>query len=102
MEAFMFTSRNRSLFLLAMCLFSLLALTACSGRTVIDFNIDPTTGVGNVVVNPAATAVIPETGAQPAADDMSQVALFAVIVAILLGTIAIVFAVARRPREREE
>jgi hypothetical protein len=88
-----------SLFILSTFVAALLA--ACSGQTLIDVNIDPTTGSGNIVVNPPPQATpIPETGAQPPSD-MSQVALFAIIVILLLGVMAIVFSVARRPRGNE-
>jgi hypothetical protein len=80
-------------------------LSACAGQTLIDVNIDPTTGSGQIVVNPPpqqATA-IPDTGGSAAgSSDMSQVALFAIIVILLLGVMAIVFSVARRPRREEE
>lgn len=87
--------------LLLITLFSTSLLAACTGRTVIDVNIDPTTGSGDIVI-------IPPEEEQPAPSDsdsdtentdMSQVALFAVIVALLLGTAAIVVSVARRPRD---
>jgi hypothetical protein len=78
-------------------------LSACAGQTLIDVNIDPTTGSGQIVVNPPAQQAtqIPDTGAQPPSD-MSQVALFAIIVILLLGVMAIVFSVARRPRSSDE
>lgn len=89
--------------LFAISILSTLFLAACSGQTVIDVNIDPTTGAGSIVVNPpAGEQGIPETGgeAQPSAD-MSQVALFAIVVILLLGVMAIIFSVARRPRRED-
>jgi len=75
-------------------------LSACAGPTLIDVNIDPTTGSGNIVVNPPPQQAtpVPDTGTS---GDMSQVALFAIIVILLLGVMAIVFSVARRPRREE-
>lgn len=80
---------------------STLFLAACSGPTVIDVNIDPTTGAGNIVVNPPPTAQPAAGGSGGTTTDMSQVALFAIIVILLLGVMAIVFSVARRPRREE-
>jgi len=84
-----------SLFLVS--IFSTLFMAACSGPTLIDVNIDPTTGSGNVVINPppAQPTAAPSGGTTT---DMSQVALFAIVVILLLGVMAIVFSVARRPR----
>jgi hypothetical protein len=89
--------------LLVLSLFSGLALSACNGTTLVDVNIDPTTGTGNIIVtgnqddnsstdNGAGSAQVGNT-------DMSQVVLFGVIIALLLGTAAIVISATRRPRE---
>lgn len=88
-----------SLFLVS--IFSTLFMAACSGPTLIDVNIDPTTGSGQIVVNPPAAqpTALPDTGST--STDMSQVALFAIVVILLLGVMAIVFSVARRPRRDE-
>lgn len=75
-----------------------LFLVACTGRTVIDVNIDPTTGAGGIVINPGATSA-PAADSGAGGADFSTIALFAIIVSLFLGTIAIVLAVARRPRE---
>jgi hypothetical protein len=84
-------------------LLSTSALVACSGRTVIDVNIDPTTGAGDIVINPPEEEeqppIIIDNSGNQSDSNMSQVALFAVIVALLLGTAAIIISVARRPRE---
>jgi hypothetical protein len=89
-----------SLFLVS--IFSTLFLAACSGPTLIDVNIDPTTGSGQIVVNPPAEqpTAAPATGGS-SSTDMSQVALFAIVVILLLGVMAIVFSVARRPRREQ-
>ena len=92
-----------SFFILSM--FSFLFLAACSGPTLIDVNIDPTTGSGQIVVNPpeaqpTALSNTSETGGT--ITDMSQVALFAIVVILLLGVMAIVLSVARRPRRGDE
>jgi hypothetical protein len=97
------TRRHLLLGLFVIGLFSSVLISACSGQTVIDVNIDPTTGSGSIVVNPPPTQQqLPETGgsAQPATD-MSQVALFAIVVILLMGVMAIVVSVARRPRRGE-
>jgi hypothetical protein len=96
-----------SLIFIALLLSSL--LVGCSGRTVIDVNIDPETGEGNIVVDPAAPE---DDGGQdtdgaavdsgtPNNPQMSQIALFAVIAALFIGVVAIVIAVQRRPSDRE-
>jgi hypothetical protein len=99
------TSRKTILFsLFVISIFSTLFLAACSGPTLIDVNIDPTTGSGQIVVNPPPQATaLPDTGAIPSSStDMSQVALFAIVVILLLGVMAIVLSVARRPRRGDE
>lgn len=94
------TRKHLLLGLFIIGLFASVLLTACSGQTVIDVNIDPTTGTGNIVVNPPPTQQqLPETGGSgQSATDMSQVALFAIVVILLMGVMAIVVSVARRPR----
>ncbi len=82
-------------------IFSAPLLAACSGPTVIDVNIDPTTGAGNIVVNPPPEEQQATQAPADTSSDMSQVALFAIIVILLLGVMAIVFSVARRPRRYE-
>ncbi len=95
-------SRKKLLFaLFFISIFSPLFLAACSGPTVIDVNIDPTTGAGNIVVNPPPAAQPTAAGTGGTTTDVSQVALFAIIVILLLGVMAIVFSVARRPRREE-
>jgi hypothetical protein len=92
-----------SIFILSM--FTTLFLAACSGQTLIDVNIDPTTGSGQIVVNPPAAqpTALPDTGGTTSTStDMSQVALFAIVVILLLGVMAIVFSVARRPRREDQ
>lgn len=72
-----------------------LALTACNGTAFVDFTYDATQGVGNVVI----TGDQDQPAAQPVQqDNMSQILLFGLVVAILLGTVAIVMSVSRRPR----
>ncbi len=99
----MHTSQKVIMLLFFTSVFSTLFLAACSGRTLIDVNIDPTTGSGQIVVNPPAQATaVPDTGGTGnTSTDMSQVALFAIVVILLLGVMAIVFSVARRPRREE-
>lgn len=80
------------------CLLALLALSACSGTTQIDVNIDPTTGTGNILVTGDENNGEAEAGdAQVGNTDMSQVVLFGVVIALLLGTVAIVISSTRRP-----
>jgi len=79
-------------------LFSGLVLTACDGSAVIDVNFDATEGVGNIVIS-ADQDQPGQTQAQTEGDvSLSQVLLFGLVVALLLGTVAIVIALARRPR----
>jgi hypothetical protein len=93
--------------LVALLLTSL--LVGCSGRTVIDVNIDPETGEGDIVIDPVAPPEDDGGGDTDGATDsgtpndpqMSQVALFAVIAALFIGVVAIVIAVSRRPSDRE-
>lgn len=91
------TSQKMIFTLFLASIFSTFFLVACSGA-LIDINIDPTTGTGNIIVNPQATAA--PTGGT-GSTDMSQVALFAIVVIVLLGVMAIVFSVARRPGREE-
>ena len=90
---------KRLIAFLLISIFSISLLAACSGPTTIDVNIDPTTGAGNIVVNPPPQE--PTPGATGTPGDMSQVALFAIVVIVLIGVMAIVFSVARRPRREE-
>jgi hypothetical protein len=70
-------------------------LAGCTGRTIIDVNIDPTTGVGDIVIQPQATQPAP---AADGGNNMNQVLLFGVVVALLIGTLAVVMASSRRRR----
>jgi hypothetical protein len=90
--------RNLSL-LVILSLFSGLALAACNGTTLVDVNLDPTTGAGNIVVtgNQDDGSTTGAGDAQVGNTDMSQVVLFGVIIALLLGTAAIVISASRRP-----
>lgn len=90
--------RKRSLFFFALIgLLSSILLAACDGSALINVNYDPTEGVGNIVIignqddQPAAQQTDPDTS-------MSQLLLFGLVIALLLGTIAIVMSVSRRPR----
>lgn len=83
-------------------------LVGCSGRTVIDVNIDPETGEGDIVIDPVAPPEDDGGDTDGATDNgtpndpqMSQIALFAVIAALFIGVVAIVIAVQRRPSDRE-
>ena len=79
-------------------LFSGLVLAACDGSALIDVNFDATEGVGNIVIS-ADRDQPGQTQAQTEGDvSLSQVLLFGLVVALLLGTVAIVIALARRPR----
>ncbi|MEX1247185.1 MAG: hypothetical protein WEA61_01780 [Anaerolineales bacterium] len=85
--------RKKSILLLVLLgILGGVALAGCSGSALIDINYDATQGVGNIVI----------TGDQDRAnqqqDNMSQILLFGLIIALLLGTFAIVISVARRPR----
>jgi hypothetical protein len=103
--------KNRNFFtgtvLIALLLTSV--LVGCSGRTVIDVNIDPETGEGDIVIDPVAPPEDDGGGDTGGATDsgtpndpqMSQIALFAVIAALFIGVVAIVIAVSRRPSDRE-
>lgn len=94
------SSHKRNLIVfLAISFFASALLAACSGPTTIDVNFDPTTGAGNIIVNPPPQEPTP-VGAGTTGD-VSQVALFAIVVIVLLGVMAIVFSVARRPRREE-
>jgi hypothetical protein len=93
--------RNLSLLVL-LSLFCGLALAACSGTTLVDVNIDPTTGSGDIVITGdqdggGTTDNSGAGSAQVGNTDMSQVVLFGVIIALLLGTAAIVISASRRP-----
>lgn len=94
---------RRSLSLLVvLSMFSGLALAACSGTTLVDVNLDPTTGSGSIVVTGNQDDGSADSGGDAGATqvgntDMSQVVLFGVIIALLLGTAAIVISASRRP-----
>lgn len=87
--------------MVCLSLFSGLALSACSGTTVVDVNLDPTTGSGNIVVTGNQEKTSSDAGdagdTQVGNTDMSQVVLFGVIVTLLLGTAIIVISSNRRP-----
>lgn len=88
--------RQRNLFVFVLVgLLSAVFLTACDGTAFIDINFDPTEGVGNIVITGDQDEPAPQTD-----DDtsMSQLLLFGLVIALLLGTVAIVMSLARRPR----
>ncbi len=90
--------RNISFFIL-FSLFAGLFLASCSGTTLVDINLDPTTGAGNIVVtgNQDEGSTPSDSGdATVGNTDMSQVVLFGVIIAVLLGTAAIIISASRR------
>lgn len=95
-----FISKRSIATICLLAMFSTLVLAACSGTTQIDVNLDPTTGSGDIVITGDQD---PAGGESDAADDqvgstdMSQVVLFGVVVALLLGTVAIVLSASRRP-----
>lgn len=86
------------LFIVLISLLGTMALTACSGSAVIDVNMNPDTGTGNIVItgdedNPDEVNVdVDNDGDQ----DLSQILLFGIVVALLLGTVAIVVSTSRR------
>jgi len=87
-----------SLFI-AFSLFAGLFLAACGGTTLIDVNLDPTTGAGNIVVTGNQDPGAPPDNSGDATvgnTDMSQVVLFVIIIALLLGTAAIIISASRR------
>jgi hypothetical protein len=89
--------RKRSLLLLAvLSLVGSVLLAACDGTAFINVDYDPTEGVGNIVITGNQDD---QPSQQPDQDtSMSQLLLFGLVIALLLGTIAIVMSVARRPR----
>lgn len=84
--------------LIIVALLGTLALAACDGRAVIDVNFDATEGVGNIIVTGDQDGQSADQTQTDTTMDTSQVLLFGLIVALLLGTIAIVISLARRPR----
>lgn len=96
-------------FLASALLISLLLtslLVGCTGRTVIDVNIDPETGEGDIVIDPVVQPTDDGSGGNTdsgtsSSPEMSQFALFAVILAFFVGVIAIVIAVSRRPSSQD-
>lgn len=84
--------------LLIVGLLGTLALAACDTRAVIDVNFDATEGVGNIIVTGDQDQQSADQTQTDNTLDTSQVLLFGLIVALLLGTIAIVISLARRPR----
>jgi hypothetical protein len=93
--------RNISIFIL-LSLFAGSFLAACSGTTLVDVNLDPTTGAGNIVItgNQNEGSTSNDSGAAPVGTtDMSQVVLFGVIILVLLGTAAIIITSSRRPNQ---
>lgn len=91
------------LFFIAFTLLATMALTACSGGAVIDVNVDPNTGQGNIVVNSDQPSdgdgdVDVDINTDDGNQDMSQILLFGIVVALLLGTVAIVVSTSRRDR----
>jgi hypothetical protein len=93
--------RNLSLLVLV-ALLGVMSLAACDGSAVIDVNMDPETGEGNIVVDAdddSGGGEVDVTGDGTSDVNMTQVALFGVIIALLLGTVAIVMSSSRRSRE---
>jgi hypothetical protein len=79
-------------------LFSGLLLAACDGTAFVDVSFDATEGVGNIVITGDQNQS-GQSDTQTNGDaNMSQVLLFGLVVALLLGTVAIVISLARRPR----
>ena len=77
-------------------LFFGLFLAACDGTAFVDVSFDATEGVGNIVI----TGDQDQSGQTQTNGDasMSQILVFGLVVALLLGTAAIVISLARRPR----
>lgn len=89
--------RKRSLLLFALIsLLSGVLLASCDGTALINVNYDPTEGVGNIVIT--GNQDDPAVQQDNADSNMSQLLLFGLVIALLLGTIAIVVSVSRRPR----
>jgi hypothetical protein len=94
------TKKQGILLFIVVTLLGTMALTACGGA-VIDVNVDPETGQGNIVVNDP-----PDDGGEIDVDinnndgnqNMSQILLFGIVLALLLGTVAIVVSTSRRDR----
>jgi hypothetical protein len=90
------------LLFIALTLLGTMALTACSGSAVIDVNVDPNTGQGNIVVNSDQSSdgdgLDVDINTDDDNQDMSQILLFGIVVALLLGTVAIVVSTSRRDR----
>jgi len=92
--------RKTAVFFVLACFISAFVLAACEGTAFVDINFDATEGVGNIVITgdqnqPAE----PQTeGNAEGNTSMSQILLFGLVVALLLGTVAIVISLSRRPR----
>jgi hypothetical protein len=95
--------KNGILLFIAVVLLGTMALTACSGSAVIDVNVDPNTGQGNIVVNSDQPSdgdgeLDVDINTDDGNQDMSQILLFGIVIALLLGTVAIVVSTTRRDR----
>jgi ABC-type dipeptide/oligopeptide/nickel transport system permease subunit len=92
--------KQNVLIFILVSLIATMALTACGGA-VIDVNVDPNTGQGNIVVNDHPSndeGVDVDITTDDNNQDMSQILLFGIVVALLLGTVAIVVSTSRRER----
>ncbi|MEX2143246.1 MAG: hypothetical protein WD740_01515 [Anaerolineales bacterium] len=91
-------SNKGGIFLLIVTLVSSLGLAACDGSAVIDINFDATEGVGNIIVSGDQEQPAETQNQNDGSLNTTQILLFGLIVALLFGTVAIVIALARRPR----
>lgn len=81
-------------------------LSACGGEAFINFTYDPTTGAGSGNVVIATEPPAEDTGGDTGGDagtgsgnqGTNQIVLFGVVVALLIGTLAVVAASSRRRR----
>jgi hypothetical protein len=91
--------KQKAIFLVLVSLLGAFALAACDGMAVIDVNVDPETGQGNIVVNSDDDGGEVDVNVDDNSNaDMSQILLFGIVVALLLGTVAIVVSTSRRDR----
>ena len=92
--------KQSAIFLVLVSLLGVFVLAACNGTAVIDVNVDPETGQGNIVVTGDDDGGEVDVNVDDNSNNagMSQILLFGIVVALLLGTVAIVVSTSRRDR----
>lgn len=90
--------RKTVVFFVLACSIIGFVLAACDSTAFVDINFDATEGVGNIVITGDQNQPAEPQDGSDGDTSMSQILLFGLVVALLLGTVAIVISLSRRPR----